>query len=336
MEGKDVGKLGQDLAYHPVVKGVAAALKERCGVKAGERVVVGVSGGADSVALLLGMVFLSKRRGRGMEIGVGHVQHHLRECAERDAEFVETLTKGLGLPFFRADLDLSGARGNVEAVARAGRYEALATMARGFGARFIAVAHHADDQMETVLLNLARGAGTRGLRGMAWRRRLDEGVWLMRPMLGVGREEILDYLVKQGQGYCTDPTNADTTRARARLRAEVLPALKAIHPGAARNVARGAGQVGEAHRALARQGAALFGGEVVAREVLREAFGVVVAMGLKQWLVARGVDPDRLGERVVKSMVDAIQDGEGGVRRFELSGGASVAVTRETVEFKNG
>jgi tRNA(Ile)-lysidine synthase len=327
----------KELAYHPVVRAVALALKERCGVGEGERVVVGVSGGADSVALLLAMVFLSKRRGRGMEIAVGHVNHGLRESAEKDEAFVEALAFKLGLGVSFGKLDLSKAKGNMEAAARAGRYEMLGAMAVGSEATFVAVAHHADDQMETVLLNLTRGAGTKGLRGMAWKRRLLEDVWLLRPMLGVTKEEILDFLARQGQDYCTDETNADTTRARARLRADVLPALKAIHARAARNVGRSASQVAEAHRALGKQGKALFGDvDVVKRAVLRKAPAASVAVGIKRWLAGRGLDTDRLGSKVVGSMVKAIRDTEGGVRRFELSGGNALLVTRDCVEFKSG
>lgn len=340
-----------DLAYHPVVRGVASALKDRCGVKAGERVLVGVSGGADSVALLLAMVFLAKRRGRGMEIAVGHVQHHLRACAEGDAVFVEALAKRLGVPFFRTDLDLKsgagasdskvrvkrGGEGNLEARARTARYDALLAMARGFGARHVVVAHHADDQMETLLLNLARGAGMRGLGGMPWKRRLARGedVWLVRPLLGVGREDVMDFLTLIQQQYRTDPTNADVTRARARLRADVLPVLKAIHGRAAQNASLGADRVREAHRALVRQGVKVFDGDDVERAALRETPEAVLAVGLKKWLGARGVESDRVGSKVLGSMVKAIKDGKGGVRRFELSGGRGVEVTRERVRFQN-
>jgi tRNA(Ile)-lysidine synthase len=324
------------LAYHPVVRGVAAALKGRCGICTGDKVVVGVSGGADSVALLLAMEFLSKRRGRGMEIAVGHVQHHLRDCAEGDAGFVEALAKGLGLAYFRADLDLSRSTGNIEAAAREGRYQSLLKMARGWGARHVAVAHHADDQMETVLLNLARGAGLKGLSGMGFRRRLAEGadVWLVRPMLGVGKDEVIDLLIRMNQAYRTDPTNADLTRARARLRAKVLPVMREIHKGAAKNAGRAAVQAREARLALLRRGVEAFGaGDAVPRGVARGLTGAVLAEALRRWLAGKGVQGKGLGSVVVGGMVRAIKDKEGGVRRFELSGGSVLEVTREWVRF---
>ena len=252
--------------YHPLVRRVAEGLRRRCGVRQGADVLVAVSGGADSVALLRAMALLAPRRGWRLRLEVAHVQHHLRgEDAEADAAFVRDLAAGLGLPYHRRDLSWHGQRGNVEDNARRMRYAALleiavacsedsASAGEGGGARFVATAHHADDQLETLLLRLVRGTGLRGLRGIAWRRELgSEGVMLIRPMLAATREQAVDFLRAMAQPWREDASNQDTQRARARLRREVLPVLRDMRPGVATRAVRLADRVRAAVEALEPQ-----------------------------------------------------------------------------------
>ncbi|MCC7205416.1 MAG: tRNA lysidine(34) synthetase TilS, partial [Phycisphaeraceae bacterium] len=227
-------------SFHPLVRTVAGALRRHVLNKrqggSSRRLLVAVSGGADSVALLRAMLTLAGRRGWEMDLAVGHVQHHLRHQAEDDARFVAELADKHGLAYLRADLDMTDAGGaNLEAVGRQKRYEALGVMVQSLGATHVLTAHQADDQLETLLMRLLRGASARGWSGMAWRRRLSPGsdVSLVRPMLAVSRDDVLDYLRAIGQTWREDHTNADVTRWRARLRRDVLPVLRDLRPDAA-------------------------------------------------------------------------------------------------------
>ncbi|MEM6391973.1 MAG: tRNA lysidine(34) synthetase TilS [Planctomycetota bacterium] len=241
----------RELAYHGLLRGLTVGLRRRCEVGAGDRLLVAVSGGADSVALLRALHGLAGRRRWALGLVVGHVQHHLRgEDAEGDAGFVAELADGLGVEFVRRDLDPSGWTGNMEEAAREGRYAALREMALEAGCGLVVTAHHADDQLETLLMRLARGTGVEGLRGIAWRRGLagtaDDGPWLVRPMLGVTRAAVVDYLERLGQGWREDASNGDVSRARARLRAEVVPGLRALNPKVAEHAVGLADRVAEA------------------------------------------------------------------------------------------
>ena len=222
-----------DPAYHPLVRSIARSLRRRCGVVEGDRLLLAVSGGADSVALLRAVALLAPRRKWRLRLAIGHVQHHLRNDAEDDARFVAELAKDLRLPFARRDLALRSTE-NMEAQARKARYAALAQMALETNCRYVATAHHADDQLETTLMRMLRGTGVAGLRGIAWRRQLENDLLLVRPMLATTHTQALDFLTRIGQAWREDHTNSDTQRTRARLRHEVLPVLRELSPSAAR------------------------------------------------------------------------------------------------------
>jgi tRNA(Ile)-lysidine synthase len=170
-----------------------------------------------------------------MELVVGTVDHQLRRGSAADAAFVERLSKSLGLPCRSARVAV-GERGGVEASARRARYAALRKMARDQGCALIATGHTMEDQAETVLLRLGRGAGLRGLRGILARRGS-----LVRPLLECSRAEVADYLASRGVRPRLDPTNRSHAMARNRVRALVLPALEqALGTGAIRSLARSA------------------------------------------------------------------------------------------------
>jgi tRNA(Ile)-lysidine synthase len=236
----DMASASRPPNLHALVRRVAHGLRHRCGVGAGEAVVVAVSGGADSVALLRAMHLLAPRRTWGQRLVVAHVQHHLRDDAEDDARFVAQLAATLGLPFARRDVHPLHHGGNVEATARRQRYAALAQIAREHDATFIATAHHADDQLETLLMRLVRGTGVAGLRGIAWKRPAEAKghepvVRVIRPMLAATHDQALDFLGQLQQPWRDDRTNRDTTRLRARLRHDVLPHLRHLHPRVAQH-----------------------------------------------------------------------------------------------------
>ncbi len=225
--------------YGPFVRALATGLRHRGGVHEGDHLLVACSGGADSVALLRALHLLAPRRRWRLRLTVAHVQHHLRgDAAETDAAFVAGLSTQLGLGLVRADIRPGEAAGNLEANARDQRYAALTRLATQVGARVVATAHHADDQLETLLMALIRGAGPAGLRGIAWSRPLEGEITLLRPVLGATARQARDLLETLNQPWREDATNQDPDRTRARLRQAVLPVLRDLNPGAALNALR--------------------------------------------------------------------------------------------------
>ena len=187
---------------------------------------VATSGGADSVALLLGLHSLAARQGLTPRLIVVHARHDLREEADADAAFVGDLAGRLACPCVIRDLPVRSAedpRGEgVEALARRMRLGFFSDVALECGARHVVVAHTADDQAETILHRILRGTGPAGLQGMAPARELCDGVALVRPLLTVRRRVIRDYLESCGQPWCEDATNADVRYSRNFLRHHVL------------------------------------------------------------------------------------------------------------------
>jgi tRNA(Ile)-lysidine synthase len=190
-------------------------------VAPGDCVLVAVSGGADSVALLQVLTRLAPEH--DLSLAVCHVDHGLQAESARDAGFVRDLATRLGWPVAVERVRVAERPGrSFEAAARTARYGALDRAARAVGARRIALGHTADDQAETVLMRLLQGAGPRGLAGIPVRRGR-----LIRPLLQVERRTILAYLEAEGLHWVEDPTNQDPKLLRNRIRHEVLPLLAA-------------------------------------------------------------------------------------------------------------
>lgn len=203
------------------------------------RPLVLVSGGPDSVALLRAVLALGGRP------SVLHVDHGLRGDESRaDADFVLALCAQLGVRCEVEVLDL-GRVSNLQERAREERYRIAREVSAGLGLGAVATGHTADDVAETVILNLSRGAGLRGLASIPPAR---DG--LVRPLIDRTRREVLRYLYDLDQPYRTDPTNLSGKYARNRVRLEVLPVLEEVHPGAAANLARAASLAREDLEAL--------------------------------------------------------------------------------------
>ncbi|MBM82697.1 MAG: tRNA lysidine(34) synthetase TilS [Planctomycetaceae bacterium] len=187
-----------------------------------------VSGGADSVAMLRGM--LEVVDGKEVIVNVAHIDHQLRDDSADDSAWVESLCEELGVPCTLRSVDvrrLAAEQGlGIEEAARKARYSALEQIAVATSCSAICVAHHRDDQAETVLANLLRGSGVSGLRGMLSRRELSNDVSLVRPMLSISHETVLGYLEDIGQGFRTDETNADNKATRNRIRNKLIPQLR--------------------------------------------------------------------------------------------------------------
>lgn len=191
-------------------------------------VLLAVSGGCDSVALLRAMTAI-RPVGLPGRICVAHLNHQLRPEAEEDERFVVDLCRQLGMvcEVGRIAVDRLAAESGdgVEAAARTARYEFLERTAGRLGARFVVTAHTADDQAETILHRIVRGTGLRGLAGMARTRPLGHAT-LIRPLLNVRRAELEAYLRVLGQPCRHDSSNADLRFARNRLRHDVMPQLR--------------------------------------------------------------------------------------------------------------
>lgn len=234
-----------------IVTAVEAALHRAGVLHENATFLVALSGGADSVALLLAMHTLAKRH--GFAVRAAHVEHGLRgETSLRDAGFCEALCRSLGVPFTCDHAALAGDMrdAGVEARARAARYALLLHRAREGKADALLLAHHQDDQAETVLAHLLRGSGARGLAGMrpcTWR----EGVLLVRPLLDVPKTAILEAL--GDQPYCTDESNVQPCCQRNRLRLTALPMLTAENPQTLAHMAQSARLLAMDEDALAAQ-----------------------------------------------------------------------------------
>jgi tRNA(Ile)-lysidine synthase len=211
----------------------------------GETVVVGVSGGPDSLCLLHLLRRLAPEL--GLRLHVAHLHHGLRGAdADADARFVAGLAANWGLPCTVGQADVAGLAAeaglSLEEAARQARYRFLAEVAEGVAATTIAVGHNADDQAETVLMHFLRGSGVAGLRGMLPRARLGEyrlfehhptalsDLWLVRPLLSTPRSAIEAYCAAHGLRPRFDRSNEDTTLYRNRLRHELLPILETYNP----------------------------------------------------------------------------------------------------------
>jgi len=206
---------------------VLAALRSQ--IKSSSSILIAVSGGPDSVALLLGLAEL--RAEFGLRLCAAHVNHGWRGAeADADAAWVAELGRQCDVPTEiltvtpTQTLELAGR--SREEGARDVRYQLLIESARRHGCGQVAVGHTADDQVETVLHHILRGTGLAGLGGMPAQRVLAEGIELVRPMLTIPRADVLAYLSARGQSFRHDVTNEDVSLTRNRLRHDLLPLLR--------------------------------------------------------------------------------------------------------------
>lgn len=221
---------------------------------AAQSILLALSGGPDSVALLHALRDLAPRF--AYRLAAAHLNHRLRgDESDRDEAFVRDLCATLGVDLvLERSSGLDAAAPNLEERARGVRYAFLAAAAARLGAPFIATAHHADDQAETVMLRLLRGAGAAGLGAMAETTTLaSAGVTILRPMLGVERREILRYLDSIGARFVADSSNAHRGFLRNRVRGELLPALERDYaPGLRRRLAALAAEMRDLEDHVAR------------------------------------------------------------------------------------
>jgi len=210
---------------------VTSTLRERCHIESSGLLVVGVSGGPDSLCLLHVLHAL------GYPLVIAHVDHQLRPESAAEAAAVEEMATSLDLPFVLHRIDVRAhAMSNhlsIEEAARQVRYQFLFEQARLRGAQAVAVGHTADDQVETVLMHLIRGAGMAGLKGMSFRSLLpqfDLSIPLVRPLLDIWRSETVHYCRSNSLTPQRDPSNDSPEYFRNRIRNELLPLLESFNP----------------------------------------------------------------------------------------------------------
>ncbi|MGH3085911.1 MAG: tRNA lysidine(34) synthetase TilS, partial [Rubrobacteraceae bacterium] len=281
------------------------------------RPLVLVSGGPDSVALLRVISDL------GYEPAALHANFNLRgEESDADAEFVRKLCKDLDVRREFRSVHLANSS-NLQERAREERYRLAERMADELDSSAIAVGHTADDVAETVLMNLSRGSGLRGLSGIPPKRGR-----IVRPLIERSRRDILDYLDSLEQPYRTDSTNLTGKYARNRLRLEVLPLLEEMYPGAARNLARAANLAREDLEALegiASGAVERRGGEtVLLLERLEKFHPALLRHGVRKGYEGAAPEAPPLGSSLVREILDIARK-KHGARTLDLPGGVVAA-----------
>ena len=191
----------------------------------GDHVIVGVSGGADSIALL--HILVSLQYEIGIQLHVAHFNHCLRKSADADELFVKTVANNLNLAFTSKKWSNVSSRkiSSLEEKAREARLKFFAEVAKKTNTRIISLAHTQDDQAETVLMRVLRGAGLQGIRGILPRKQLNE-LTLIRPLLKIQRKEIISFLKKKRISYRTDPTNKELDFYRNKVRLRLIPFIE--------------------------------------------------------------------------------------------------------------
>jgi tRNA(Ile)-lysidine synthase len=213
----------------------------RAALRPHSMVLVGLSGGADSVAMLHALLELRKRF--ALRIAAAHLNHRIRASeSDRDEEFVRAMCARLGVELVverAAGLGLDAASPNLEERAREARREFLVRGAESLGADYVALAHQADDQAETVLMRMLRGSGATGLSAMPEQARVGAATTLIRPMLTLTRAQILSFLHSRKIPFVEDSSNSSTSILRNRLRLELIPMLEREYaPGLSRRLDR--------------------------------------------------------------------------------------------------
>jgi len=219
------------------------------------RSLLAVSGGADSVALFRATLKIADSL--ALLPIVAHLDHALRPESAADAAWVGDLARSQNVEFLTERLDVRSAAAHagrgLEETARSLRYDFLRNAAESCGASFVATAHTADDQTETILFNLLRGSGLQGLRGIARRRSLSDRVTLVRPLLDMTRPAVEQYLASLHQPFLNDPSNTDPAFTRNRLRHDLLPQLReSINPALDESLRRLSRQAADASALIAR------------------------------------------------------------------------------------
>lgn len=295
-----------------MIRKVLGAIRKQGLVRAGDTVLVAVSGGADSVGLLRALHEL--RPALKIQLAVAHLNHGLRgKASDADADFVRRLAAERALPVHVARRDirrLAHERAlSLEMAAREARYAFLARVASRTGADAVATGHTADDQAETVVLRLARGAGPHGLAGISPSRTV-QGIRIVRPLLSVRRKDIERYLNQRGATWREDASNTDTAFVRNRVRHEVLPLLRArLNPDIDAALCRNAEILADENAWIDELAATILdnigvgeSGDALDVRALQDQPLAVQRRVLRLWLTRQGVDTAHLSRELMRQL----------------------------------
>jgi tRNA(Ile)-lysidine synthase len=316
-------------------------------------IVVAVSGGADSVALLLSLDELIKKEKLRLNLVVAHLDHGLRSGSRDDARWVKQLATGLGWEVvtgranLKADPNLKKKPENLEQAARKARYEFLLKTAVKKGAPFVITAHSLDDQAETILMRLLRGSAAEGLSGTPAIRELKPGskVLLVRPLLAWARHtDTEDYCRLRQVDFRLDEMNEDETFSRVRVRKQLLPLMKSFNNRVVETLSRTASLLNEDASALAEEANRLLelatqepeknnetGAPSLSVSVLLQKPAAVRRRALREWILRARGDLKRL-EMVHLMAVEKLLSGERGGRIAELPDGMQVTRKKGMLE----
>jgi len=259
-------------------------------IEPGDKIICAVSGGADSMALLWAMYLLKEEW--ELDLSAAHFNHHLRgEESDRDEAFVRSFCEGYGIPLHVGAAEVKSGKKGLEAAARDARYAFLRSLPGK-----IATAHTADDNAETILMHLVRGTGLKGLGGIS-----PQNGSVVRPMLNVTRQDVLDFLAEYCVAYMEDSSNSGDSFLRNRLRHHVMPLLKEENPKLSENLSAMALRLRLDEQALADQ-AALAGEPDIHQ--LRAMSPAVRSRALEQFLKQSGVkEPEAVHIRQAEALV---------------------------------
>lgn len=317
----------------------------------GATVVLGVSGGVDSMALLDGLHRLVADGRLKAYLHVAHLNHQLRGAAsDEDADFVAEAARKRGIDVTVKSDNIAeqahGGRGSIEEVARHKRYEFFAQVCVNVGSKTVAVAHQADDQAETVIHRIARGTGLRGLGGIRARRTLepDGEIVLVRPLLGFRREALRAYLEQHQLPFRDDATNDDDTYTRSRIRRYVMPMLaEHINPNVTDALLRLADQARSLDEYLQDRAAQILETLVVSRtdrevvlntRALTRKSRILQTEVFRQALLALGMGEQDVSYAHLSSLADLAHRPEGG-KEIHLPGGVVVRRDYDRLTFSS-
>jgi tRNA(Ile)-lysidine synthase len=320
-------------------------------------IVVAVSGGADSTALLLGLDELIKTEKLHVQLIVAHLDHGLRDDSAADAKWVAQLARQLGYEAVTGKAKLRATRTrkvkggeNLEQTARKARYKFLEKTAKKHDSHFVLTAHTLDDQAETILMRLLRGSAAEGLTGTPVVREIAPGsqVKLVRPLLNwARRSDSEDYCRRQQVDFRRDVMNDDETFARVRVRKQLLPLMKSFNNRVVETLSRTASLLNEDALALSAEARRLLESAVnnaakngetrlplLSVSVLLQSPAAVRRRALREWILRSRGDLKRI-ERVHLLAVEKLLDGERGGRVAELPGGIEVIRRRGMLELSH-
>src|ERR1044071_6005768 len=315
----------------------------------GETIVVAVSGGADSTALLLALDELKRAGKLHIAICVAHLDHRLRKSSSKDAKWVSELATNLGFKSVigrsKVAEDAQAASDNLEQAAREARYAFLERTAKRVSANYVLTAHTMDDQAETVLLRLMRGSAGAGLGGMEAVRPLtkNSSIKLVRPLLWARRADTEDYCRLRKTEFLFDEMNDDESFARVKVRKHLLPLMESFNKKVVEALSRTATQLRDDGAELSTDSGTLLKRASIEGETERPALDVKVLSAappalrrraLRQWISEARGSTRRL-EMIHLSSVEKLLEGNAGDRVVELPSGGRVRRRRNRLEFES-